>query len=556
VTTQATTTTKTTGNWWDFWGEPQYGGRIVLRTAGDPTYFDSYYGGVDQSIWQDCLVQVNSATNPDVCDFKYMYVPMEARAGQLAESWEKVDLQTVIFHIRKGVRWQDIAPMNGRELTAYDVEYTYHRMYGLGSGYTKSSPYRVNAAFALVESATATDKYTFVIKWKQPAIDMIDSVLDFDSSGCVVPPEGVKQWGDLLDWRHAIGTGPFILKNYVSGASLTYIKNPNYWGYDERYPKNQLPYADGVDVLIIPDQATTLAALRTNKIDIVEDLPWQQGGNLIKDKPDLVQVNRRICGMGLEPRCDKSPYTDLRVRKAMQMAIDLPTIAKTYYGGTVDPSPFGLVGPALKGYYTPFDEWPQEVKYGFTYNPAGAKKLLAEAGYPNGFKTNCVTRSTFDLDILQVFKAYLLDIGIDMEIRVMDSTSFTAFVRAGKQDALIAAEGGVGMSGGMNSPLNRILTRRFTGHGSNNTYNLDATYDAMVNKFNTSLDLDERRKLMIEADMYSISHYWSVNTFALNLVSVCQPWLKGYAAQVTTHGRGFWWARWWVNQNVKKQMTK
>ena len=59
-------------------------------------------------------------------------------------------------------------------------------------------------------------------------------------------PEAVKQWGDLTDWHHAIGTGPFILTDFVGGSSATLVKNPNYWGYDERYPQNQLPYVDSV----------------------------------------------------------------------------------------------------------------------------------------------------------------------------------------------------------------------------------------------------------------------------------------------------------------------
>jgi len=82
-------------------------------------------------------------------------------------------------------------------------------------------------------------------------------------------PEAVKMWGDVNDWHHAIGTGPFILKDFVSGSAATLVSNPNYWGYDERYPQNKLPYIDTLKVLIIPDQATALAALRTGKVDVI-----------------------------------------------------------------------------------------------------------------------------------------------------------------------------------------------------------------------------------------------------------------------------------------------
>jgi peptide/nickel transport system substrate-binding protein len=70
---------------------------------------------------------------------------------------------------------------------------------------------------------------------------------------CLENPDAVKKWGDVSDWHHAIGTGPFILKDFVSNRSAALVKNPNYWGYDERYPQNKLPYVDRVKYLIIPD---------------------------------------------------------------------------------------------------------------------------------------------------------------------------------------------------------------------------------------------------------------------------------------------------------------
>jgi len=78
--------------------------------------------------------------------------------------------------------------------------------------------------------------------------------------------------GDINDWHHAIGTGPFILTDFVSGSSATLVKNPNYFGHDERYPQNQLPYVDNLSVLIIPDDATALAGLRTGKIDALDQI--------------------------------------------------------------------------------------------------------------------------------------------------------------------------------------------------------------------------------------------------------------------------------------------
>jgi len=113
-------------------------------------------------------------------------------------------------------------------------------------------------------------------------------------------------------------------------------------------------------------------------------------------------------------------YTDIRVRQALQMAIDLPTIAATLYGGTTDPSPSTLTSNYMTGWGFPYSQWPQDLKDQYAYNPTGAKKLLADAGYPNGFNTNIVVVPEVNMDVLQAVKAYFAVIGVNMDIRVMD----------------------------------------------------------------------------------------------------------------------------------------
>jgi peptide/nickel transport system substrate-binding protein len=540
--TQQSPTTIGSGNWWDKLGAPKYGGSINLRLKQDPVSFDPYWPAVDMALWMETVGNVNWTTPPEVSKFDVAYVPLQARVGFLAETFEQPDLQTLILHIRKGVHWENKPPVNGRELTASDVEYTFHRAFGLGSGYDKQSPYRPNATMKSLVSVKATDKYTVVFKWKQPSITMLETIMDFDSNLCIVNREVIEQDGDMRNWEHAVGTGPWLLKNYVAGSSLTVAKNSNYWGYDERYPNNKLPYADSLQFSIIPDDATAMTALRAGKIDLLEDLSWEQAKSLLSTNPELVSVNRPKNGISLDLRCDKAPFNDIKVRKALQMAIDLPTIAKGYYGGTVDPTPVGLVGDAIKGYYIPFKEWPKDLQAEYAYNPDAAKKLLAEAGYPNGFDTHIDAPSTFDIEIIKVLKSYLAKIGVNMEIRITDYTTFRSMLAADKHEAIVAQEY---TSGGLNLPLDRILARRYSGQASNETMNNDKVYDSIVDKFSASLDENERKKLMIEADMYAISQHWSTNTFMLNVVSLHSPLLKGFAGQGLTQNRGFFYARYW-----------
>ena len=172
--------------------------------------------------------------------------PNQYVKGHLAESWEFTDPYTYVVHLRKGIHWQNIPPVNGREFTADDVVFHFHRLYGLGSGYTKPSPnMATSAAFKELISVTVTDKYTVVFKWKTSNRKfIIDTLQEVGTTLCLENPEAVRKWGDVRDWHHAIGTGPFILKDFVPGSSATLVKNPNYWGHDERYPQNKLPYID------------------------------------------------------------------------------------------------------------------------------------------------------------------------------------------------------------------------------------------------------------------------------------------------------------------------
>ena len=211
---------------------------------------------------------------------------------------------------------------------------------------------------------------------------------------CIENPEVVKKWGDTLDWHHAVGTGPFILKDFVADNHANLVRNPNYWGHDERYPQNKLPYIDKLRLMIIPDQKTTLAEMRAGRIDVADQISPVLAQEMRKTNPEILQIAIPQTAGTIDPRHDKPPFNDVRVRKAMQMAIDLPGLAKTYYKGTVEPYPSTITARALKGWGFPYEEWPQDLKDEYAYNPKMAKKLLADAGYPDGFKTNIVANTS------------------------------------------------------------------------------------------------------------------------------------------------------------------
>ena len=238
----------------------------------------------------------------------------------------------------------------------------------------------------------------------------------------------------MKDWRNVVGTGPYMLTDWTEGSSISLQKNPDYWDFDEKYPENRLPYIDEIQKLFINEEATQLAALRSGKVDHLLNYITSVDvlDSLRKTNPEIV----------VEPRSDRSetsfvmdaskpPFDDIRVRQAMQMAIDIEGIKNTYYKGTSMWKPQGLVGEGVGAYFTPFDEWPEEVKKGYMYDLEGAEALLDEAGYPRGadgtiFKTTLDHLYRFDLGYSELAAAYWAEIGVDVEINVLDEASAPA----------------------------------------------------------------------------------------------------------------------------------
>ncbi len=135
-----------------------------------------------------------------------------------------------------------------------------------------------------------------------------------------------------------VGTGPFMLSDLVEGSSLTYTKNPNYWGYDAKFPENRLPYIDRLRVLELKEEATRLAALRSGKLDLVGAIgssqirSIDQAESLGKTNPDLVQWPHFLRSETVYNLNVTNPhFSDIRVRIALQKALPLEEINKGYF---------------------------------------------------------------------------------------------------------------------------------------------------------------------------------------------------------------------------------
>ena len=551
---------------------PRYGGTFTPVTMCEPARNVDFWYGWSSMVGHGVIEQLgmgNWAIDRDEFDFSSWYVPMSVFVGALAESWEiSPDGLTYTFPIRKGVYWHNKAPMNGRELDAYDVEWNYHRYAGLGD-FTEDGPgVRWSSGFApMLESVTATDKWTVVFKLKKPNLGALEQIMGFANK--IYPPEVFEQYGDLKDWRNLVGTGPFMLTEWVYGSSMTFDKNPDYWGYDEKYPENRLPYVDQFRLLVIKERETVNAALRAGKIDLVG-----RGGcaemsdasaleSLLRTNPEI-QVSRILnynTGM-IAPDVRKPPFNDIRVRIAMQKALDLETINETWGKGWGTTQPAGVIGHrCVKGWNYPYEEWPEEIKERYTYDPAGAEALLDEAGYPRGadgtrFKTTWEYYYASPLSYAEILVEYFRAIGVEVEIFIADRARSVSSVREHTYEGMVDA-----LADWCRDPVGTISdfhSESFEHGGSYNRPGVqDPVYDAMVEAAQAATTIEEQQPLVKEADKYYVEQHWQIWGVKAPQFSLLQPWVKGHNHEIIIgrHSQyGVLFARIWIDQELKEAM--
>ena len=537
---------------------PQYGGSIAEAVPSEGDHTDTWWGSGSRDIVTLFLEKMGIADwsiDRDEWDFKEVHNPLPFIRGQLAESFEiSPDGLTFTFHIRQGVHWHDKPPMNGRELVAEDIVFSFHRMTGLGSGFTEKTPFG-SLANLPIESITAPDKYTVVFKLTKLDFIAFEEIYNTSPAGFIYPPEVIEQYGHMQDWKTAVGTGPYMLTDWVQGSAITYTKNPNYWGYDEKFPENRLPYLDEVKILVIPDFSTRLSALRTGKIGRLTGVTLDQAIAIQGTNPELSWTSLMLFPLTFAMDVRKPPFDDIRVRTAMQLALDLDTINNTMYGGQGDTTPYGVVGPAYVGFYTPFEEWPEEVKANYEYDPERAKQLLAEAGYPDGFKTTLDFShdnhmSNFDLSQLSV--DYWAEIGVDVEIDAMEFAVLRARLNNHTYEGMT-----YGMRGISVTPLMWIRAMAYSDEMWNPTGVQDPVYDAMVEAAENAGSTEEMMELVKKADNYYIEQQWNTWGPTRPEFRFWQPWMVGYNGEHNLGGGTHLLplSRVWLDADLREEMT-
>ena len=541
--------------------EPQYGGTITFLdgyggrfppTQWDPSkgvwtvgvYVEPYY----ETLLATDFVKYGPRGTNEYPSYHSQGAIEELLTGRLAESWSVPDETTLIFKLRQGIMWQaKPGVMKSRELTAEDVVYSFKR--NLADAFTWG-------AHAKIESITATDKYTVEFKLESWIADWYLWFGYASWGAAAIYPKEVVDAG-IGDWRNHTGTGmgPFFLEDVVEGSYVSYVRNPNYWdSYVFNDKKYEIPFIDRLVKTVIQDKSSQVAALRTGKIDVYDSLEKKFVDSVKRSAPEIKMIERvaeRAWRMGM--RLDVKPFDDLRVRKAISMAIDREAFINTIQGGRGEILNAEIHAGHSETYYTPLEKLPQSVRENFEYNPERARQLLAEAGYPNGFETTIQANAREpERDVVSFLAAMWKDIGIDVKIDLRDSSVM---------NGILVKKEHTPMFFGANSVMSPGATLLTWAVDESQTYNVWVVDDPEINevfeKWQNTSDNVEAAKIIKGLNVLWLSKAYVAYLPSPYVTMAHWPWVENYAGEVnesSSFAVGGIFARAWINSDLKAEI--
>jgi peptide/nickel transport system substrate-binding protein len=392
-------------------GQPVYGGTLRIVTAAS---FPKVLGLPSEFAPADSIYALPVIERLNEWDAQGNLIPV------LAEKWVgDPQALTMTWTLRKGVKFQD-----GTDFNAEAVRWNWQM--GIDSKRLTDHQY--------IKSLEIIDPYTIKMNLTKFSSLMYEN---YGWAGMISPAAYMKA-GSTEDARkewaraNSVGTGPFRVTNFVRDTSLRYEKNPNYW-------RPGMPYLDAMELRYIPDVMTAAATLEAKQADMWVDASQVQTILDLEKKGIKSNWGPGMFFALLPNSSDpNSPTSKKEVREAIEYAIDRPALANMLGFGKYEP--LTQIAPSkFPGYVQGYNPRP--------YNPAKAKELLAQAGYPDGFKTKIMATAT-GTDAVAGMKAYLGAVGIQVEVDIADMGRYFGEVfGAGWKDDLVWAASGINPDG-------------------------------------------------------------------------------------------------------------
>lgn len=384
--------------------QPKKGGILRYGLSTDPPHLDPHVdaGGASSLVKgtiYSLLVRLNH---------KMEIVP------DLAESWERPDDLTFIFHLRRNVKWHD-----GTDFTSSDVKASIERILNPKTGAWARGDLRN------VQKVETPDPHTAKFILSRPDAALLPTLAFCNS--LIAKKDLIERGADLKN--QVVGTGPFKLIERQPGIKISLTRNEHY------YLPSRI-YLDGITFLPYPDETSRTWALRTGSVDIIDYVPWKEMRAIEADKKLALHSDKEGAHMYLLFGVDKPPLNNYKVRQAINYAIDRQAVLDTIFFGR---------GRVLGG--LPVPQWmyiySPDRQNVYNLNLEKAKQLLAEAGYPNGFKITLMATSTYAMhkNTGEVVQASLRKIGIDVQLETPEWATVIARRNKGEFEMCVNGTG-------------------------------------------------------------------------------------------------------------------
>jgi peptide/nickel transport system substrate-binding protein len=436
--------------------------------------------------------------------------------GDLAESWESsADQRVWTFRLRKGVKWHNVPPLNGREFTSADVKYCFEQ-------YAKEGVQ--SFTFQEIEGTETPDKYTVRVHLRSPNVFFAHNLAE--PITIMFPREVLEEDGDLK--KRMIGTGPFILKEHTRKVRIVLTRNPEYF-------ESGRPYLDEYTLLSTPDAATRMAAFRAGQNDVLWLASPSEVDTVRKTIPNaqVHAFHNTLAPWGLALAQDRAPYNDVRVRRAISMAIDRQKQVDTLFEG------HGICGWGVPYIYYQ-DKPPTLAQQGpwVQYKPAEARKLLAEAGHPNGFETTLFYYEYFPQQtsqVQQVQQELKKNLNITIKISKLDYTTYYGRYVDGKWDGMCW-----GFQSGHAVGLDERTYHYLHSKSTKNFFRVnDAQIDELTSKLRRTPDRAEQKVItrkIVDREFDQVFRMWMPYD---NGFMVFQPHVRNAAAGALRRSDGY-----------------
>jgi len=328
----------------------------------------------------------------------------------LAKSWAiSDDGLTYTFHLQEGVKWH-----NGDDFTAEDVKYSIERIQDPETGSIQSTQ------LAVIESVEVVDDLTVVLHLSAPYSPLL-ALLPY--SPYIVNKDFIESEGGFTP-RTMMGTGPFMLEEWVPDTVTRFVRNPNYWRKDE--DGQPLPYLDAIEFYPLVDETARVSDLLSGVVDFIVRVPEKDLDRLEATEDIVLSApwSTTYSYLWFDPY--KPPFDDVRVREAVAWAIDRDQLVQ----GALYGRAFPLYGAAIPSWHWAFND----LRAYDHRDVDKARQLLADAGYPDGFETTLVTTSDYGIGVAmaEMVVPMLEEVGIKAELELYDAATFFENMGGGK----------------------------------------------------------------------------------------------------------------------------